>query len=388
MATSRSRAWSPLWIYAFALGLGVGQPRAGSAAVALRPAVALSRAEACRALTEALATALRDPALRGRLWVALEASPVPEHKLHLGRLLEGSRPLREAMQAATSHELSTLLGRAGNLELYLPVPGHRGAWRGGEELVVATGLDDREGPLYAVGVDGAAVALSAESPPAQPVLGLVPAESFRGDGEPLFVDLSPGDSAGTTTALTGLWATEIKVDDWTRYESWLWGLPELELHVQDARSRQLVACVEGTRSIAPRRLELASDAPQRPVLLGTASELPLGSAFLIAVVENDGAPCRLEAERDVEREVASGLGASRGRERAIFETRAHAETVAYAPTELPVAAAARALGGDEVVGLVTGRVEVGSTPQGMFIKDELFASAGTVVLQHKTETLY
>ncbi len=388
MATSRSHARSPLWIYALVLGLGVGEPRAGSAATVHLPATALSRAEACRALTDALATALRDPGLRGRLWVALESSPVPEHKLHLGRLLSAAGPLRAAVQAATSHELSELLGRAGNLELYLPVPAHRRAWRGGEELVVATGLDDSEGPLYAAALDGSVVSLSPAAPPAQPVLALVPAESFRGDGEAQFVDLSPGGTAATATALTGLWATEVQVADWTRYEGWLWGQPEIELHVQDARSRKLIACVEGTRSIAPRRLELSEGAAQRPVLLGTVPELPPGSTFLIAVVENDGVPCRLEAERDVEREVASKLGGERGRDRAIFETRAHAENVAYAPAELPMAAVARALGGDEVVGLVAGRVEIGSTPQVLFIKDELFASAGTVVLQHKTETLY
>lgn len=388
MATSRSHARSPLWISALALGLGVGDPRVGSAAIIQRPAMALSRAEACRALTSALATALRDPGLRGRLWVALESSPVPEHKLHLGRLLAGAGPWREALQAATSHELSELLGRAGNLELYLPVPAHRRAWRGGDELVVATGLDDREGPLHAEALDGSVVSLSPNAPPAQPVLALVPAESFRGDGEALFVDLSPGDAATTATALTGLWATEVQVADWTRYEGWLWGQPELELHVQDARSRRLIACVEGTRSIAPRRLELADGAAQRPVLLGTVPELPPGSAFLVAVVENDGVPCRLEAARDVEREVASKLGGERGRDRAIFETRAQAETVAYAPAELSVAAMARALGGDDVVGLVAGRVAIGSAPQVLFIKDELSASAGTVVLQHKTETLY
>lgn len=388
MASSRSRTWCSLWISAVALGLSVGEPRPGSAATAYRPAEVLSRAEACRTLATALATALREPELRGRLWVALEASQVPEHKLHLGRLLASAGPLRAAVQAATTHELPTLLARAGNLELYLPVPAHRRAWRGGEDLVVATALDDREGSMHAVALDGQVVPLSSEAPPAQPVLALVSAESFRDDGEASFVDLSPGGTFDSARALTGLWATEVQVADWTRYEGWLWGLPELELHVQDARSRRLVACVEGTRSIAPRRLELGEGAAQRPVLLGTGPELPAGSAFLIAVVENDGVPCRLEAERDVEREVARGLGSAPGRERAIFETRERAETVAYAPAELPVAAMARALGGDEVVGLVAGTVAIGSAPQVLFIRDELFASAGTVVLQHKTETSY
>lgn len=388
MATSRSHAWSSLWIYAFALGLGVGEPRVGSAASVRRASEVLSRAESCRALASALASALRDPVLRGRLWVALESSTAPEHKLHLARFLEGAgRSLREAMQGASPHELSALLARAGNLELYLPVPAHRSTWRGGGELAVATALDDRQGPWYAVALDGAPVALSREAPPAQPVLALVPSESFRGDGT-AFVDLSSGDSATAARALTGLWATEIELEDWTRYEGWLWGQPELELHVQDAVSRELVACVEGTRSISPRRLELAGGAAQRPVLLGTTTELPAGSAFLIAVVENDGVPCQLETERDIERAVVSALGATHGGARAVFETRARAEIVAYAPAERGAAAMVRDLGGDEVVGLVAGRVAIGRAPQVLFIKDELAASAGTVVLQHKTETLY
>ena len=112
------------------------------------PAAAISTAAVSTAsgpleeLARSLARGLRAPALRTQLKARLDASPYREHKLQFQRFLaaDGGRT-RQAIAREAGLTDAALAGRADSaiaLELYLPVPAHRAAWRGDGRVLVAT----------------------------------------------------------------------------------------------------------------------------------------------------------------------------------------------------------------------------------------------------------
>src|SRR5687767_14108469 len=81
---------------------------------------------------------------------ALAASAHPEGKVLLSRFLtaSGGRGLRDLAAASGQVVLPTAeLQAAETIELYLPVPAHRAAWRGGREVLVGTIGADTEAPV-------------------------------------------------------------------------------------------------------------------------------------------------------------------------------------------------------------------------------------------------
>ena len=190
-------------------------------------------------LARRTAVALADPAFRGYLKEALDRSPVREHKLHFQRLLD--RPDRRAVAAlarAGREPESAVEADArsvGGLELYLPVPAQRAAWRGGAGLLVATAREDHEAPV-AFDAAGRRRILSPETPPAIPVLALVPVETdFDAPSIGFATMEGPGSGSGgssgtgTTTPPPGLYMTYSHfVQD---FEGWLKGSPEYEIHI-------------------------------------------------------------------------------------------------------------------------------------------------------------
>jgi predicted small lipoprotein YifL len=199
----------------------------------------ISAARAGRAaeerLARRLAVALADPAFRTYLKGALDGSPVREHKLHFQRLLRGQGgPALAALARAGRESESAVIADAATaaaLELYLPVPAHRAAWRGDDHVLVATARADHDAPV-AFDVHGNRQVLSAGTPPATPVLALVPVETdFGGDS---FDSLLPGPlppppPPPPPPPLTGLFMTAAHFRD--DFEGWLKGNPEYELHV-------------------------------------------------------------------------------------------------------------------------------------------------------------
>ena len=97
-----------------------------------------------------LARALANAEFRHQVKNALDRSPIREHKLHLQRWLDASdrHTLRSVAQANGISEaaLATEARSAAALEMYLPVPAHRAAWRGDDNLLVATVGADHEAP--------------------------------------------------------------------------------------------------------------------------------------------------------------------------------------------------------------------------------------------------
>src|SRR6266704_108555 len=143
-----------------------------------------SRAQATSARLEALARVtargLRNPALRALLKAQLDASPYREHKLQFQRFLAGdSGRTRETIARESRLAASDVQSQADSaipLELYLPVPAHRAAWQGDGRVLVATALADHDVPV-AFDTAGNRYLLSPETPPAIPVLALVPVET-------------------------------------------------------------------------------------------------------------------------------------------------------------------------------------------------------------------
>jgi hypothetical protein len=220
-------------------------PRTGdSQAVALVPGPGSASEPARRAaqerLARRLALALADPAFRSYVWASLDHSVVAEHKVQFQRWLQGSGRRGMSALASAARDPEGLVGSdlaaAQPLELYLPVPAHRAAWRGGPDLLVATALADRDAPV-AFDTKGRRRVLSPDAPPATPVLAVVPVETDFDASPTADATLDPGSGGGggggggggSTAPPPGLYMTSSHfVQD---FEGWLKGSPEYEIHI-------------------------------------------------------------------------------------------------------------------------------------------------------------
>ena len=197
------------------------------------------------ALAKMFAKGLKNAAFRAYLKAQLDASPYREHKLQFETFLaaNASRALGEiAMENGTSKEALTRQAKAAiALEVYFPVPSHRAAWTGDEHVLVATAVTDDDPPI-AFDLEGRRQVLDLKTPPATPVLALVPVEtdfSVRparvlecitdcdggggGGGGPIGGVVPPPPPA------PGLYMTKSHfVQD---FEGWLKGSPEFEVHI-------------------------------------------------------------------------------------------------------------------------------------------------------------
>jgi hypothetical protein len=211
---------------------------AGSTAAATTPAAARER------LAQALAVALNDPATRRAVKARLDGSNAPEGKVQFQAFVQSNQATLLAAlaraSATTVGELLSDLDAARGLELYLPVPAQRAAWTGDASILVATIGSEREAP---VGFDltGARRVLDRATPPAEPVLALVPQETdftrghaervmacvdMCGDGTPGYGGGNPSDGGNPAP---GLYLVQSHFNDY--FESWVKGAPEFEYHV-------------------------------------------------------------------------------------------------------------------------------------------------------------
>jgi len=197
-----------------------------------------ANAQRPEALAKMFAKGLKNPAFRAYLKAQLDASPYREHKLQLETFLgaNGSRALGEIAveNGATKDALETQAKAAIALEVYFPVPAHRAAWTGDEHVLVATAVTDDDPPI-AFDPDGRRQVLDPKTPPAIPVLALVPVETDFSH-RPARVIECIDDCGGTIGGGTpppppapGLYMTKSHfVQD---FEGWLKGSPEFEVHI-------------------------------------------------------------------------------------------------------------------------------------------------------------
>jgi len=260
-------------------------------------------------LARRVALALANPAFRISLKAALDRSTVVEHKVHFQRWLHGSEHHALTALAKAARQPETAVDAdarsAPALEMYLPVPAHRAAWKGGEEILVATAREDHEAPV-AFDVRGQRHLLSAAAPPATPVLAVVPVETDFDDPR-MARFIGGGDTpVPPPPQPPGLYMTASHfVQD---FEGWLKGSPEYEIHVlgQSGASDSLTSyqCV-GEHAGAPYAFDQNALDWTGNVLVFSQAQLdaykaahPNQNLRLLAVEDDDGAcQIRLDGNR-------------------------------------------------------------------------------------------
>src|SRR5216110_1818873 len=201
---------------------------------------ASSKSSPPEALAKMVAKGLKNPAFRAYLKAQLDASPYREHKLQFETFLAANegRAFREIAgeNGTTKEALATEAKAAIALEVYLPLPAHRAAWSGDENILVATALSDDDPPI-AFDVEGRRQLLDPKTPPAIPVLAVVPVETDFSRVPARVVECIEdcGGGGGTVGDVTppppapGLYMTKSHfVQD---FEGWLKGSPEFEVHI-------------------------------------------------------------------------------------------------------------------------------------------------------------
>jgi len=282
-----------------------------------------------------LALALSDPALREYLYTQLRESPVVEHKLQFQRLLQrDDRRIASAMaraegqpQAAVMQEASASIAS----ELYFPVPGHLQRWDGGPDLLVATALKDHDVPV-AFNTRGERILLDPRTPPATPVLALVPQETDfdrptgRMDAVCQVDDCGGNDpgagggwtGGGSTGTGTGggptgappnqsLYLTRAQFVD--TFESWLKGNPEFELHVLgpastgDSSAMISYQCV-GEHAPSGYTWDMNSTSWSGSAKVFSQAQMDAleqaypGRSYLIMALEDDDTACEIKMGQD------------------------------------------------------------------------------------------
>jgi hypothetical protein len=283
------------------------------------------RSQQLERLARRFARALGDPAFRAEVKQALDASPYPEGKVYFQRALarDGDRGY-QVLARASGEALADVTRDAngvGTLELYLPVPTHRAAWSGDEQVLVATAERDGEAPV-AFDVGGRRQVLDARTPPAVPVLAVVPAEldfdaprlkSATCNGE-----TCGGGTGGYVTAPTpGLYLT--RADFVETFESWLKGSPEYEIHVMgpsspgDTKVISSYQCI-GEHAGGDYAWDMNSKSWTGSQLLFSNAQMDAfaatygGKPFSIMAYEDDDGACRIRTDADRAQKLFAAVG--------------------------------------------------------------------------------
>jgi hypothetical protein len=278
-------------------------------------------------LARRLAGALSDPAFRARLKQDLDRSPVREHKLQFQRLVTaGAHPAASEIARATGASAATVTSEAlaaPALELYLPVPEHRAQWTGDANVLVATALNDHEAPV-AFDPSGRRQVLDPDTPPATPVLALVPVETDFDHAESQVgesaIEVCPQSGAGAPAGevqaqacqgsgggatVSGLWMTAA----WFvgTFEGWLKGNPEFEVHMlgQAGATDSLTSyqCA-GEKQTPPYWFDQNSTSWTGSVLLASQGQIDTykqqhpGQSMRVVVIEDDDTACQIKMDSE------------------------------------------------------------------------------------------
>ena len=268
-------------------------------------------------LTRQLALALRDDAFRATVYSALRGSPIREGKVHLQRFLNegnGRRARLAELAGEVESAVAADLNGALPIEIYLPVPEHRGRWLGDPNVLVATAEGDHDAPV-AFDPSGHRQVLDPNRPPSVPVISLGRAETaFADAGGPAtitydedpgggFVSGGTGGTGTTASASAGLYMTYTKFN--STFEGWLKGDPEFEVHVlgQDGSTSAMKSyqCA-GEKAGGPYAFDQNDTQWSGTVMLFSTTQLDAyqaahpGQAVKILVVEDDDTACQIKTD--------------------------------------------------------------------------------------------
>lgn len=281
-------------------------------------------------LARAFALALRDGDFRAAVFQALQQSRIREGKVHLQLLLasEGGKLRRRLAELAETAEATAAedLDQAAPIEIYLPVPTHRKAWRGDPQVLVATAEGDHDTPV-AFDIKGRRQLLDPERPPAVPVIALGRAELSFALGGPLGLSCPDcglddgiiGGGGGTVAASTGLYMTYAKFN--STFEGWLKGAPEFETHIlgQDGGSNTMKSyqCA-GESAGTPYRYNQDEKEWGGSVMLFSQAQLDAyqaahpGQALRILVIEDDDDRCVIKTDSTRVKKMLEALATAYG----------------------------------------------------------------------------
>jgi len=323
---------------------------------------------------------------RAYLKAQLDASPFAEHKLQFQTFLgaNGGRARRYLAGENGEPEAGVMqeAGAAIALEVYFPVPAHRAAWMGDEDVLVATGIADRDVPV-AFDPQGRRRLLDPDSPPATPVIALVPVETdFTVAPQRVMTcpdcldDGGGGGGGGVTgdvqpsTPPPGLYMTKAHfVQD---FEGWLKGAPEFEVHILGQKgqtdSLQSYQCA-GEHSGAPYYFNQDNLDWSGSVLLFSKTQIDQynaahpGQYMRVFVVEDDDTACQIKTGKDAFKLLATAVdGANQAQTAGKDTTSATATKIwryALAVYKLISAVASLIATNDELVGNAVQDIIVG-----------------------------
>jgi hypothetical protein len=276
------------------------------------PPAASARSDA-EQLARSMALALGDRAFRAHVKAQLDRSPFREHKLPFQRFLalEGGRGMAALAKSTglATVDVTREASRVIPLEMYLPVPEHRRAWKGGDNILVATAIADHDAPV-AFDVHGNRRLLDPERPPVTPVLAVVPVETDFSAAPNLIACLTycGGEGGGGTLPppSPGLYMTKSHfVDD---FEGWLKGSPEFEVHIlgQKGQTDSLTdyQCA-GEKQSTPYYFDQNELDWSGNVMLFSKVQLDAynaahpGQNIRVFVVEDDDTACEIKANQDI-----------------------------------------------------------------------------------------
>ncbi|MEP6571351.1 MAG: hypothetical protein ABJD11_01605 [Gemmatimonadota bacterium] len=263
------------------------------------------------------ARALADSGFRARVRTALDASPFPEHKIHLGRFLSGDsrRGIGDLahFSGETAATVDADLADPMELEVYLPVPAQRRTWNGDERVLVATAVGDRDIPV-AFDLHGGRHFLDPNRPPETPVIAIVPRETdFDRQSGPAGTTCAvdqcgTGGGGGATPSVGpvhGLYLTYAHFTD--TFEGWLKGSPEYEIHIlgQAGTSDSLTdyQCA-GEKAGGPYSFDQNSLDWSGSVLLFSQAQLDQyhaqhpGQSVRVFALEDDDGACQIKMDDD------------------------------------------------------------------------------------------
>lgn len=303
-----------------------------------------------RSVARGLAVALADTDIRAGLHAAFLRSTVRERKLHLQRFLKarGEELGRAVGRKSSFGELGWIraVSQLPELEIYMPIPAQRAAWRGTSDILVAGFLETDEeireagGTVTAYHTDSSSVEIAFNAVPDQPVIVIYPVETdFGADGE------SPGATAPGATALAAassiggdigpniifppgptpvpsacssnnangasLYACHTSIPNPGQYEEFLRGSPEFSMamfsfvppppgYLVDPATRRLIACVNEDQTGSKFYNQDSDTWDGKALLLSRTAlqaELSSGRRVMMVVWEDDnGSKCDFNPE--------------------------------------------------------------------------------------------